>query len=133
MRVLLAMESTVTRVVFERRLRAIHEGPQLLIESVTHEQALAAARAETVDLVVVDSPIVGEPPLDQLSQLRSASPTLALAVATWRPHHLLDKHAAELGYTLMMSPFPEDEIGILVQRAQALHDRWADRELRFAS
>lgn len=132
MRLLLAMESTVTRVVFERRLRALEEGPRLLVESVDRERALGAARAEDADLIIVDSPLVGDPPLAFLTALRAANPTIALAVATWRPHHVLDAHTDDVGYSVMLAPFPEDEVAILCQRALALRDRWAERELRYA-
>lgn len=111
MRVLLVLHSAATRTVLRRRLA--HLDLPLVVVDASVEDAHTAARAGSVDLVILDAPD-GRAPLRALAQLQMADPALLVAVAAWGPT------AAEGEAVVLPAPFEPEALRGLLQRAAAL-------------
>jgi DNA-binding NtrC family response regulator len=109
-------------------VRAILEGTCDVIEAEHGGQALELLRSQSVDLVMLDQRMPGDPGIELLPKVKALDPTLIVVLATAVHDVRTAVEAMRLGaYDYLVKPFDVDDILLLVQRA--LEKRALEREV----
>ncbi|HXG02576.1 MAG TPA: sigma-54 dependent transcriptional regulator [Candidatus Binatia bacterium] len=109
-------------------IRAILEGTCEVLEAEDGAGALEILRAHTVDLVMLDQRMPGEPGIEVLPRIKALDPSIVVVLAT----AVYDVRTAVLAmqrgaYDYVLKPFDVDDILMLTQRV--LEKRALEREV----
>jgi DNA-binding NtrC family response regulator len=109
-------------------IRAILEGTCEVLEAEDGASALEILRAHTVDLVMLDQRMPGEPGIEVLPRIKALDPSIVVVLAT----AVYDVRTAVLAmqrgaYDYVLKPFDVDDILMLTQRV--LEKRALEREV----
>jgi CheY-like chemotaxis protein len=107
--VLLVDDSKLARIVAGKTIAALQPEWQR-VEASNAEEALAAVKAHTVDLAVLDFNMPGKDGLELAAELRESFPQMPIAIITANVQNEVIARARELNATFVGKPVTEEAI-----------------------